>query len=150
MASNHAADPSAFNDPISMLDGADRMSATQMRQIFEALHDNTAYVKAAADALEAKRIAAERYARRRMVIEEDFCGAVVDGTNLITGSGIWALSGTGSPSMVYANGSAGSPGLVRITTSATAITALSSRTTLRRARTSTSKTLQRLSSVSAA
>lgn len=42
MASNHTADPSSFSSVISMLDGSDVMSATQLRAILEALHDNTA------------------------------------------------------------------------------------------------------------
>lgn len=46
MASNHTADPATFYNVISMLDGSDVMSATQLRAIFEKLHDNTANLQA--------------------------------------------------------------------------------------------------------
>lgn len=49
MASDHTADPSVFNDPISMLDGSDGASATQLRAIFEALSDNAAHLRVRAD-----------------------------------------------------------------------------------------------------
>lgn len=111
MASNHVLDPATFNDPISMIDGSDTISATQVRAILEAIADNTAFNKGESEA-------AAQDARRSYGFTEDFVGAVVDGDNLITSSGVWQLSGTGTPSMSVQAGDAGAPGILRIVQSA--------------------------------
>ena len=46
MPTNHIADPATFYGTISMLTGADVMSATALRQTYEKLHDNDAYLPA--------------------------------------------------------------------------------------------------------
>lgn len=58
MASDHTGDPSTFYDVISMLDGSDVMSATQVRAMLQRLHDNTCHAKRKADVLAAKQSAA--------------------------------------------------------------------------------------------
>jgi hypothetical protein len=58
MASDHTADPSTFYSVVSMLDGSDVMSATQLRTIYERLHDNTAHLKARVDGALSRQAAA--------------------------------------------------------------------------------------------
>lgn len=55
MASNHTGSPNAFYSVVSMIDGSDVMSATQLRTIYERIHDNTVHVKARIDSAAARQ-----------------------------------------------------------------------------------------------
>lgn len=56
MASDHTGDPSTFYDLISMLTGGDGASSTQLRAIFEKLHNNTAFLREEVDGLGLRQV----------------------------------------------------------------------------------------------
>lgn len=56
MASDHTADPSAFNDPIEMMTGADRPTAQAIRAPLEKLADNCAFLRQESDALGLRQV----------------------------------------------------------------------------------------------